>query len=293
MQKRKFSNERLFKRFSQITGIPLSEIYPKIGEDYNILKTIFGFFGEYVPLTNVQRMGKIKSQYIKEHETRHALLWHSKSNEFNIDNINFLMSEKKKKRKKKDYIEHGKDWIEEGEVRASWNEPTNADPRKNIFMESFVNMFASPKINALLLSSITMRHFNDRHSLKIFALAAFLALPKYLRHVKRQKLVRDLFFRHGEDALLLLWVYSPQKLDALEIPKWEQEVIEKGYLLSNGGLTKKGLWFWRKQLQPASVWHRLAVAAKTRAEKGIKVVEETQKKIRRPRSLERRKHLPK
>ncbi|MFH0954796.1 MAG: hypothetical protein V1777_01720 [Candidatus Micrarchaeota archaeon] len=238
MQKRTFSTERLFKRFSQITGIPISELKPIIDRsntdpNYNI---------------STHSVRSIRNESVLSHEYRHGLQILSRPQEF-VPGLKSVNSKSRIGRLKKKYAFQKK--------AVQWLEPTNANPNNNLYLEALANysqgFTALPRVTVAGLALSAIKY---GYPIRGLALLSTL-LPSFIQTVKRQSRVRNLFEKHGEDAILLLWVSPPKKMDALQVPIWEKQMVQNGYLESNGGITKKGLRFWRENLQAQAIWLRL------------------------------------
>ncbi len=235
---------RLFKRFSQITGVPIKKLKPKriYGKTIN---------PEYSHITHsIDLPKKNTRKWEINHEKRHALQtlsYHYKT-------------EKSQKIKPVTRI---KKLIKRAKTREKWIEPTNADPAKSKFNEAVRNINSPvPLISVSAAGTILLSTGNPY--LAAAPLIGFF--PKYFAQLRRQTKVRKLIKNHGEDGMLLLWVSPPKKLNALKIPKWEKSMVKNGYLKKQGGLTRKGLQYFRRKLQTATVWNRLRKMEKARGE---------------------------
>ena len=208
--------ERMYKRFSEISGIPLKDLRPIEVKD--LFKTgVANYIHDY-HLINYNENNKYNKSSISDHELTHALQSFKPDLEKKLISRRWIVMEREYNKIKKDAET----------VNREFYEPTAYWPE---------NIFKALKNHVLY----------KNHFFKSFL---------------RMHFTRKLIQRHGEDGLLLLYVAPPKKLDALEIPKWRKEMVSKGYLKDKGGLTKKGLSYWRQNLQPESIWQFLANAKK-------------------------------
>lgn len=251
MSKRKFDNIKLFKRFSQITGIPIRELYPATLLHSNYLDRV-GANGMYViPLhTIIVNPGKLTKMHWHEH--RHGLQ-------------NIASSGKRKNNFR-------------SELNVKWIEPVISDPSRDGFVQGIKN-------------SLYDEGYIKPERLFFKWLTETLLGIKIVKSLVREKRMKDLFKKHREDGILLLWVAPPSKLDVLEVSNWERQMVKKGYLFPNGGLTKKGLHYWRRNLQTQAIWQKLAKAKVERSKAGLAIVQKKQP-VRKPRRLMQRKHQP-
>jgi hypothetical protein len=115
-----FDTHKLYKRFSQIAGVPLFELYPVRGGEigYNA--------GQYNSGAHIISAWP-KHRFIWEHELRHGL-WN-------------LASPKERKSGK-------------GQSSLKWIEPTNADPRENRIYEAMRNIFSAMGLKGLALAPV-------------------------------------------------------------------------------------------------------------------------------------------
>ncbi|GEM_PF-6135678 len=83
-----------------------------------------------------------------------------------------------------------------------------------------------------------------------------------------ESLVNTLIVKHGEDALLLLWVCPPRNKtgapDVWMLPSWYDQILSQGILKQTGGFTRKGLQFFRERVQSQLIFERLQEAEQTR-----------------------------
>lgn len=255
MPTRRINHQRLFKRFSQITGVPLKEIYPRIENPTHrefSKTTVIGGYDNSRHI--VQYRHKRPAKHVKEHEERHALQVLSNPS----ITQKFRRKYKALMEKKGTILDFMRDYIrfdnEAEKTRRVWIEPTNVEPKiKEIPSRALSNMSDE------FIKSIEDSKLADR-------LRRALENREYREQIVRHISVRRIFQRHEEDGLLLLWVAPPKKLDALEIEHWEKEMVQNEYLLPRGGLTKKGLRYWREHLQPQAIWQFLKEAKERRSE---------------------------
>ena len=203
MPERKFSTQKLFRRFSQITGIPLEELYPSVELNASL-------FPMYFPKNHSMHGGLTSLQ--TEHEQRHGL--------------QHLIMAQRLSKMTKGIKDDAKGIIKAKKYLAAqrkWTEATNADPRWNRFKDAFGNM-GLVKASALGLSATTAAiEIGSGFPVLRLGLMAWL-LPQYAAQVLRQTYVRQLYAKHGEDGLLLLWVAPPRNWTHYRFPvgksKW-------------------------------------------------------------------------
>ncbi len=201
VKRNKTYTDRLFKRFSQITGVPIKDLMPTKQKNFT------NFFGYYDAFSHTAHLTGDKK--LDEHEIRHGIQ-------------NLIMfpdrSSQLKNQRIKAYRDRRDDWIE----------PTNIDPEETL--ETSIKR--SPAISReISFSQISKKELYE----------SILRLTK----------------AHGQDATLLLWALPPKKRNATQIIEWEKQMVQKGYLKEKGGMTKKGLQFFRKNLQAATIWKKL------------------------------------
>ncbi|MFH1663313.1 MAG: hypothetical protein ABH986_00610 [archaeon] len=217
--RRKTYTDRLFRRFSQIAGVPVKNLMPRK------YKNFVNYFGYYDPASHAVHL--TGNQKLDEHEIRHGLQ-------------NLIMFPDGNRYQKNPKIEKQK-IKERRKMRSNFTEPTNASPEET----------ADTAINRSL-------HLDSKKE----GYASTLQLIK----------------SHGEDATLLLWASPPEKRTATQIPAWEKEMMQKGYLKPEGGMTKKGLQYFRRKLQTATVWKRLKEIEETRIQETRRRIEKKQKR---------------
>ncbi|MBU2476878.1 hypothetical protein KKG83_05395 [Candidatus Micrarchaeota archaeon] len=229
---RKTYTDKLYRRFSQITGVPVRKLIP---EKKAFFRHDVGF---YYPNTHEIETSRKKNRYTENHEMRHALQALSNPVVAGLYKKSNVTKDIKAIAKLKKITN----------FHRKWAEATNTDPDKSAFTEAFSDM------GSIKNSSVALPFF---FLYKPLALAYAYYLPQYISQIKRHTNVRKIYKNHGEDGVLLLWVAPPKKLDALEIPKWEKQMVKKGYLKEKGGMAKKGLQYFRRKLQSATIWQRL------------------------------------
>ncbi|MBI5224784.1 hypothetical protein HY989_02850 [Candidatus Micrarchaeota archaeon] len=225
----KLNVERMYKRFSEISGVPLAQLKPKIANDFRNS----GNKGEYRANTHTITL-RSQTPFVLDHELQHGIQINENILNSRLSKIlerNIIQSKTKKEIFQKD---HDKSY--------KFYEPTADVFTSGLLQKSHKQNFAEREMRA--------------HSGKV----PFLTNPSWIIQIIRNLNVKRLVKKHGVDGLFLLYVAPPKKLDALEIPKWRKEMVSKGYLKEKGGLTKRGLSFWRQNLQPESVWRFLADA---------------------------------
>jgi len=242
--------KRLYKRFSEITGVPLRELYPEREAKPKKSLLAAGYYDRITHTIGIKRF----ALWAIEEELRHALQNLADQRQ----RKNFERFLKKKPKKFREALRYFKDILRGLSKRRKWLEPVVTGPKINVFLKAFANLSLIEKL-AYLPALVT----SLRAPYTAGPIAATIVV-RYLMQVSRSLYVRGLIKKHGEDGLLLLWVAPPKKLDALYIKEWEREMVKKGYLKEKGGLTKSGLRYWREHLQPQSIWEFLAKAKETR-----------------------------
>lgn len=248
MPVRPINHARLFKRFSQITGVPLNDLRPAKGQS----RFAPGTIGLYSPSLHTVSVKK-SDPYILRHEERHAVQWLANRQSEREGNIRI---QKYLAKKPVSFLAFLKYLKKESDFDRKWLEPTNADPEMNRLIESINNLGRVKGIGlgtSMLAISIP----------KIAPLLAYFA-THYGIQLVRQTFVRNVIKRHGEDGLLLLWIAPPKEMDALFVRSWEKKMVQNGYLKPEGGLTRKGLRYWRERLQPQAIWKFLHEAEQKR-----------------------------
>jgi hypothetical protein len=243
--KKRNYTERLFKRFSEITGVPLKQLKPKKIADRNISGIYDSRTHEYHQgIMGKKRLKTLFGRHVEEHELRHGLQ--------NLSMKENLLADRKVMKVQKLKLLQFLKWLKkDSSWTRKWIEATNSDPQAFMAIQAFGDMGA---IKAGLLGAASVNVL--AHPFLSFVAYAYL-LPQYITQTKRHSNVRKLIKKHGEDGILLLWVAPPKKQDALQITKWEKEMVKKGYLKEDGGMTKKGLQYFRRHLQPAAIWKKL------------------------------------
>lgn len=235
---------RLFKRFSEITGIPVRALTPE--KKVNFIPAA----AHYAPDTHTvyeESFFPGINKRMNKHELRHGIQ--------NLLNPDFSKRPKE--------IGNPKTWTElakalktNTELKRKWIEITNAQPKNLGILDS---------LNSMGFIKMSMMISPLYYSPMIYSY--IYLLPQYLTQIKRNANTKRIIKKYGEDGILLLWAAPPKKLDALQIPNWEKQMIQKGYLKENKGLTKKGLQYFRKHLQTQAIWKRLAKFKEERQKK--------------------------
>ncbi len=238
-----FSHQKLVKRFSQISGIPIREFMPKVVPKRRDSSALGYYDAENHTIYPSNDKG------IARHELRHTI--NNLANPKRRSQINTLsklerckLPRKTKKRiLKKTYKKIVKGIKKEHTI---YDEPIVKIPGE----KTKYRLLAATKIPGLLELTATMGagYLVGSKMLPIGYLVA-----KFINGMRRNKNVERVIKNHGEDGALLLWATFPAGEDTLKVAKWEKEMIQKGYLLPKSGMTKKGLQLWREKVSPQSI----------------------------------------
>lgn len=247
----KLNPEIMFKRLSQITGVPMREFYPAKYRD----------LGEMNPHYNpnhhsIDMNGFGKLEFIRAHEWRHALqgvvVPHSSTLKREIlEDQNKIKFRNKSKEELSEFFKYVK------------------------FLEATNSLGALPSIHAInsMVETRVQRIKKNILALSVsFAItglipayAPFLFFPalNYARSIQFKRMA----LRHGEDSILLLWTHPPTNEKGqiiLNFGKWEKKMVEDGFLKPAGGFTPKGLRFFRERVNHGEIRRRMAEFKKVR-----------------------------
>jgi hypothetical protein len=84
----------------------------------------------------------------------------------------------------------------------------------------------------------------------------------------RNRAVRELYSRHGQDALILFFAYPPRIFGHFSLKRWENRMVHRGFLKPDGGFTEKGILFMRKIRSRKFIDNRLKQFEQARAKSG-------------------------
>ncbi len=247
--RRRIKNQKLFKRFSQITGIPLKNVYP-----IETKKVRFDAAGIYRPSTHtvgIRKKDMVYAQnFIREHEQRHGLHYLADQRYYSML-AKFILE---REPKVIFWLTHPKLYFKALlELKKTFSRKRKLEEPTVTAGEGYMLIEPIRELGIVKIALAAGLPF-----------LAFYLFPQYIAQVRRHVFIRELIQKHGEDGLLLLWVAPPKKQDALHVRAWEKKMVENCYLKEKGGLTKKGLKYWREHLQPQSIWQKLAEAEKER-----------------------------
>lgn len=266
----------LYKRFSQITGIPLRELLPI---HTNIDNEIFAAGGynhlrHVITIAPKEPLEHLPS--VMRHELGHSIqsmasTAHDRTDDRKfvrlfrtISELNGKLKEMNKNDKKYETLQKRIQILERAarklknrdlgspnkKMSRAWIEPTNVDFRMNL-ARKIVN---DERPGKLVIAGV-VGGFIDPY---IAYVAAGVMIRKIYDSLDRNLNMRKLYATHGVDGVLLLWVAPPKVKDAKKIYQWEKEMMARGYLKEKGGLTSKGLQFWRENLQSLTIRERLS-----------------------------------
>jgi hypothetical protein len=247
------SNTRLFKRFSQLTGIPLAELEARqvISQGANAAppKDELGFdspgayyrgLHETELFPDVLANGKRDLKIVEAHEQRHGLQRVSDQRHLGIQRLRGKHEERVRRAAKQ--IGNTQPITPPGEI-AKWKELHNK--RQSDLVEP-----TNPKGTVQYAKQLD--------------LPRVVPQEKLMQTRQRRQNTLRVYRTHGADGLLLLYACPPRSLDALQIPAWEKEMVDYGYLHPRGGLTRKGKQFFRGLVHSSAIWQALEHAKSNR-----------------------------
>jgi len=227
--------KKFYKRLSQIYGIPLSDLLPKMAVNQPLMVDFFakGYYNPsaheiglhsafYVLLKGRAPKGVLEEELL--HSAQHLLT----EAEFTRFKRKYLQKMEKEKRMEKEGMHS---------LRSVRHRP---------FIEATAKMGESlPKAayNTLAIPLLTYAILGAHPAVAISLSASWASLRAYRRFISR-----GYYKRHGTDGFIVLFTDPPKKWRLSNLSAKEKEFIEKGYLSKRGGLTKMGIGFIRRRI---------------------------------------------
>lgn len=261
VSKKAIDNARLFKRVSQIFGIPVKDLKPIfLGEPTRGLSD-----GHYHPATHTFSLSSTLSYQsrrdIQSHEERHAvqnLLGLEKTDLLHAMALRSELSDRQKIA-----VISKLQRIHQADLKfVEFTDPMN---ERNLGSVLRITRAVGAKkilpatLAHLVLSVVYLKVAFLQSRAQLFFLPSFLA-PSFISAALSDRKFRSVFRNHGEDGLILLWANPPRGktgTPAIKFGNWEKRMIENGYLLERGGFTKKGLRFLREKVRGDLIQQRL------------------------------------
>lgn len=215
--------EFLWKRLSQITGVPIETMLPK-----RTNRIAFGD-GEYDRIIHQIAIRRRSNSKTERHEMRHAIqgLIEPKSN---YDRL------------------------------ASRNEDALKSIPERVFDREYkFSEITNPTERGQIRDAITA--LPPRRQLLLLAMLPLAPILFPWRNLIISRNFKKVIERHGQDAALLVWAHPPKtekgKLE-FTFQKWEKQMVNEGYLHPHGGFTPKGLALFRTRASSAEIRRRLS-----------------------------------
>ncbi|MBI4043972.1 MAG: hypothetical protein HY393_04170 [Candidatus Diapherotrites archaeon] len=241
-------NKKLFKRVSQITGVPVQALHP--------VKIRHKSFGDVNPAySNTEHSYRFHplvgwlEPIFKPHEYRHALqnLLSPPRQKLLIRYFRMAYAKAGTKDFYKAYPLFPPILRRAGRHR-KFRELTNPlVSKKGAHGMAFNALQASP--NKLLLALF--------FPFTVF----FFSEYRIARHTQ------SIFKKHGEDGAILLWADSPIDPNGRLIKplrEWEKEMVQRGYLFPNSGFTRAGLKHVREKIDSGEIFRQLQIMKRLR-----------------------------
>lgn len=252
-RRRKLSNEHLFRRVSQITGISEKDLRPagtrRMGKQSLIVQ------GGYDPWSHELVVNPaFKGKGISNHEERHAL-----------QNIVMPWTLERK-------------YISRREARGDFSKAKNKMERtidrqkrtNRTFRELTNPVQGGPELtgmNASGYSGMTRLGGVFAAQLLVHAKLGYAFPVVFAPEIVKSYQFQGIINRHGEDGALLLWANPPMKnkrVFATSFRAWEKRMIQEGLLHPKSGLTSAGETLIRERVTLAQTQKRLARFAAVR-----------------------------
>lgn len=224
-------NEKLFKRISEIYGIPVDELRP-VREYW----TPFTTHAEYSFRRHSYTVeeGRPFREHTLSHEERHG--------------VQFLLFPKKVYQQNKSLMARRR--------RASFFEMTDTtSPIVDTFFHPHLMKFFFVMTGSMVASTL------------IGLGAAAIPIGFYVKDAISVHQIQKLIRTHGEDGLVLLYAnppFLPKGQISFKFGAWRKSMIKQGYLQPVGGLTKEGEEYVRKKISKEAVQRRLDRSKKRR-----------------------------
>ena len=221
--------ESVYKRISQIYGIPLKELLPFNRGIHGMAGASFGTLGRYFPVKHDISL-LYEDIKILDHELLHS--------------ADFLLNRKKLARIEKK-LEKGEEFRGK-EYEESIASITNKhSPMKEI----------SRLVKGAVLSGIgSGLIYTQNKTLSTIGASTFGIVPLILLMNKFSKWRNNRYFRkYGADGLILLSAVPIKNYDIGKIRAYEREMVKNGILSPKGGLTKKGMRLVREKMPKGEI----------------------------------------
>ena len=219
----------LFKRISEIYGIPIKELTPARGENL----PFFVPFHAYDPKRYEVRFNVSPLDRAKERSGKRPMKAENVVTEELLHAAQYLLGSSEQLRKERKY-----------------------GAKKNPFLRNFEIKYGIEPLAKPYIKSSFLR-FLDASGYSTFWMALSIINPKLglpgffittvLGFLGREAMYRY-YKKHGIDGLLLLYVDPPKHWNALLLNKKESFFVKNGLLRPDGGFTKKGLRYLREKL---------------------------------------------
>lgn len=227
--------KKFYKRLSQIYGIPLNDLLPKMAANQPLMTDLFAS-GYYNPSAHEIGLHSVFHEVFGGRAPTSVLeeeLFHSAQH---------LLTEAEFTRFKRKYLQKmGKE-----KMAQKVSVHSLRSIRRKPFLEATAKIGESlpHAIHATLLApAMTYALLGGHPAVAISLSASWVSLRAYRRFVSR-----GYYKRHGTDGFILLFSDPPKKWRLSNLSAKEKEFIKKGYLSKTGGLTKKGISFIRGRI---------------------------------------------
>lgn len=236
----------MWKRISQIWGVPLSGLKPIVSNAPTQA------VGEYRPFTHTIHFDpNWKSERATNHEERHSM--QGLISPQLLRNRFDAVGRKIKTRKSR--------MIENKQIK-SW-ELSNPAGGVHITADNATRGKKSAYAFALIGGSVGAVYGGLAGFILGLQAGHIPLLPNYLRSRAFHTIIKN----HGEDAAILFYVNPPRNQKgqvSTNFIGWEKKMVQEGYLHQTGGLTRRGLGFLKTQMTAAEIFNRLRQINKNR-----------------------------